>query len=154
MVTGDLFLAQAQKSCGVVIEDIALLRLRQEWRLFDRLDGWLDDARPDHLVGAKHDAVTVTRFDDLLQIPIEGGPRFGVHDARDIDIDLRVCEQQSAQIGNEWISGVHDVDTQTRMPHEHFLQSQRAAIARSISRVTAIWISRSTRAKVNSNGNV
>ena len=72
MVAGNLFVAQPQESRGVVVEDVALLRLASGRRIFDRLDRGLDDARPDHLVGAEHDPVAIAGFDELLRKAIEG----------------------------------------------------------------------------------
>lgn len=84
MVTLDLFLAQAQEAGGIVVENVALLYGREERRLFDRLSRRFDNAWPDHLVRAEHDAIAIASLEELLQPAIERRPRLGVDDASNI----------------------------------------------------------------------
>lgn len=75
---GYLILGQSQKAGGVVVKDISLLFRRKEWCLFDRADRGLDEAGPDHLVGAEHYTLAITVIDEAAEKPVKPGSRFDV----------------------------------------------------------------------------
>ncbi len=78
LVCGHLVFCQSQKTGGVVVEDVSLLFGCEEWGLFDRADRGLDQAGPDHLVGAEHYTLAIAVIDDAAEKPVKPGSRFDV----------------------------------------------------------------------------
>jgi len=92
VVTGNFLLGQPEEPGSVVVKNVTLLRLGQKGCFLDRLNRRLDDSRPDHLVGAEHDAITISGLNNALEVSVEGRPRLRVDDAADVDVHLRMSE--------------------------------------------------------------
>src|SRR4029453_6904261 len=71
MVSRDVFLAETQQACGVVIENVSFLLLRQERRLLDRFNRFADLLRPAHLIRSEHPPLPQTRPNQCLQVVVE-----------------------------------------------------------------------------------
>jgi len=56
---------------------------------------------------------------DSLEVAVEGRTGLCEDDDADVHIDLRMRVQQGEQVVKEGEPGVHDVDPQARVPHEH-----------------------------------
>ena len=93
-MTRDLRWRQPEKAGGVVVEDIALLAWREEWRFFDCGNGRFDNAWPDHLVGAEQDPLAVG-VDEPPRRP-RLAPEVG-DPGRDVDAEVRAPLEQSAE---------------------------------------------------------
>ena len=65
MVCRNLLLNQPKKARCIVVEDISLLCVAQEWRVVDRGDRSFDHSRPYHLNAAKHDTIAEACIDML-----------------------------------------------------------------------------------------
>jgi hypothetical protein len=67
VVPRDLFRAEPEKTCRIIVKDVALLSRAEERRFLDGVYPWLDDPRPDHLVRPEHYTFAISGIHNSLE---------------------------------------------------------------------------------------
>ncbi len=133
MLPGDLVLAQTQKACGVVVQDVAFLLRIEEWCGLDRVDRDVDCPRPYQLVRSPHDAFDEACVEEAFELSVEVRTGLCPVVAGDVDVDLGVSEQDRDHLVDQMGAVVHHIQPQSRVPDQHFFQLQGAGQLRSIA---------------------
>ena len=125
MMSGDLFLAQTQELCCVVVKNVSLLLGTQETRRLNGLDRHTDGLRPLHLVGTEHNALRKTRFNEGAEMVIKGVSIDDPCDRRNIAVKLRILVGYRDPFLREGEAGIFDEESEIRMTGKHILEQQR-----------------------------
>jgi len=95
VVPRDFLLSEPKKSGGIIVKNVTLLLRIKEWHLLNDPNRTFDHARPDHLIGPEHDAVSKTGARNSPEVPIKILSRLRVNNDPDVHIDLRMRIQDS-----------------------------------------------------------
>lgn len=115
------FVSKSQKPSGISAEDIAFLVFGEK-RGGGSADCYTEGFGPLHIVGSIHDTLRKTRLDNATQICMKLGLGQTPIDNGDIQIDLRMCVEQTEQFVQEGPSRVTDIDPHFGMTDKHIFQ--------------------------------
>lgn len=122
----DFLRAEPEKASGVVVEDVTPLLRAQERRIFDGLDGYLDGARPHHLVGPPHNPFLEDRVNEPPELPVKMRSRNPPVIPGDVHVHLRMREEQRNHLVNQWRAVMHHVEAKLGMSNQHLFKLQGA----------------------------
>ena len=104
------------------MENVPLLFWSKQRIVQNGIDACRECVRPDHFIGAKHDAFFEAGINQSLKEAVELFSRERVTDDTYVDIELWVRIKSSNRIVGEWPPGMHRPDAQFRMPNQYVFQ--------------------------------